>query len=289
MKNFNVLSTKRNLLKLFMSEKINIVCSVILFAAIINVLFGAISLLNLGCSVGNSLAYLILAFFLYIEIEDDDGMLLAMPLFAIFLIICNIVNFHIKELLVIGFLPNFIFGFFSTFIIFAVFFIVLILTIISIFLIVYLFLYVPYNIFMKYWIRAKLPTTKEELVACGVKNRIDCILYYLFMQKGFKKGTLWPDIPLYLHKEEYPKLIDLFYSFPVEVKEFEKMSSFLYDKYYLTIDNQLMEDLFPEYSPKSFYLCREHCLGRLLGMSSHYDKANVRNLLLDLKKNIELN
>lgn len=279
MSDFTVLQTKRNLFGLFISKTGNLIGTIIIAVIALNLLLGIVFMHNVGYCIGNTITYLGWLIFSKSEITDDEDMALR------FILPCLTVSLAISNVIFLFFLP--IEPYNELFINFLCGFLIMVLTpigLLMIFLLIACFmflLYIPYETFMTYWIQTKLPTTKEELIACGVKNRIDCILYYLYMQTGFKKGMLWPNIPLYLYKEEYPGLIDICYSFPVKEEEFIKMSSYLLEKYHISTTDGLTGDLFPEYSHKR----RKDCLTRIL--SNYYDKKTVRNILLDLTSAIK--
>ncbi|RHB42006.1 hypothetical protein DW886_15740 [Enterocloster aldenensis] len=101
---------------------------------------------------------------------------------------------------------------------------------------------------MKHVLIARFPGSKEELMECGVHNRIECAMYYLVMQKGFntkRKKCLFNLKELGL--ERFSKLTDIFYSFNFSADECVILSEGIM-KFGNMEDaaNNLLSDLIPD-------------------------------------------
>lgn len=101
---------------------------------------------------------------------------------------------------------------------------------------------------VKHVIIARFPESKEELIECGVHNRIECAIYYLIMQKGFKTNRSRELFNLSeLNAEMFDKLVSILYSFEISESEYKKLKDKVMQLEKLSeAASVLLDDLIPE-------------------------------------------
>lgn len=224
MKNFKILKTKRMKLVELKDNHGGSVSFLVMIICLINLFFMSGSVSEFFFRFGVSFICALTNYFFYVIIFDEFDNIkshrilrhLYVDTMILFIIYCdfygrNIISDTEK---IMSFLAGIVLGLLYMFLLVIILFIMFVCL---------LMLRKAYIAFISCFIYIKLPTSKEELEECGVRNRIDCVLYYLYMQKGFmgwKKHSI-----IYLNEfgKQFTLLTEILYSFPLSDKDYHEL------------------------------------------------------------------
>lgn len=224
MNNFKILKAKKNLLVELINEHGGLVTFSLMIICLTNLFFMSGSVMEIYYRLGISAIYLLINYFFYIFIAEEfkslDNKKRLRVLYVTIIILAIMKCDSFGPELSSGNMLNLLFGLFAgLLVLFALLFII------GISYLMFILLYKIYVFFISCFIYATLPTSKEELEECGVENRIDCALYYLYMQKGFMRWKRHSTIYLKDFNKHFGNLTKIFYDFRFSYDDYRKLYS----------------------------------------------------------------
>ena len=275
MKQFKILRTKKNLLLELIENFGGYVVGIIILASIFSLFINVTSFGELFYRLGTMITFNCMNYLLYVFLfecfKDMDDFIIKKAK-VIYTIAVLLAMYYVDSCYKIaGFFSNGVCSvllgvFFSAIIIFACLLWLVIVYNIAI------FLHYVYRTTIKYLVYSKLPTSMEELAECGVSDRIDCLLYYLYLQKGFIRWKKHSVILLDNFDDEFGALSYIFYEFPLSSSEYDK----LYDLCKSSLDKEELLNILKYLAPEHAYSAPFNCL-------SHSNKEYYLRCLLNTK------
>lgn len=226
MKQFKILRTKKNLFLELIENFGGYVVAIIILASIFSLFINVTSFGELFYRVGTRIMLNCMNYLFYVYIfecfKDMDDFIFRKAKVIYTIAVLLAMYYADSCYKIAGFSSSSIYGvllgmFFGGIILFACLLWLVIVYNIAI------FLHYVYRTAIKYIVYSKLPTTMAELAECGVRSRIDCLLYYLYMQKGFIRWKKHSVILLDDFEDEFGALTYIFYEFPLSSSDYDKL------------------------------------------------------------------
>lgn len=248
MEDFKTLSTKKSIFTEIINDYGGPASAIILIIAILNIFLFTRSLTEMVYRLPSSIIIILILFVvLRYELYEDFNTDKLPIITVLFVIVAFVINYLIyfyrievpiclEEAIFLGFIN-----------------IVLVLIAFIVILFALLFIlncYISLSaFFLEYKITSMLPTTRQELISCGVHNRADCLLYYRLMERNFRKNRKNPIILLSnLRSKDYYNLAELYYQFELSYFAYKEIKTYLSTKYKDNIIDDFLAKFAPEYN-----------------------------------------